>query len=225
MKALLVFLLAMVVTCGRTSHAEETTPQQKARLKEIQEEAKAYAERVGHVISEKQMRENAKKENPSPDFRRIYLKLPLDDVRFHWKFQEKAILLAGNLTLTIKRGETTETLVIFHDGAVSDEWEILPCCEPGPDEMYFGFTSKQNILVSEKDRVELKLSTKGDVKGIGPDKTGILKQGDYASFTQFKIYHLEKTTGEKDVWAFLNNDGWNINWKMEVTSQLGWMGK
>jgi hypothetical protein len=216
-----MFLAIALPYCG-TSRAEEHTVLQSARLVDIQKQVSAYAADERYVINERELLENSKKTDAKSYDRRIYLKLPLYGNRFHWKFQEKSKLISGNLTLTIKRGNEIKTLVIFNDGAISDDWEVLNCCDQGPNEMYFGFATKKTYSVSETDAVELRLLVNSDIKGIGPEITGNLKRGDYVTFTQFKIYHLEQSTKEKDVWAFLNDDAWNIQWKLDITSHHGW---
>lgn len=193
-----------------------------ARLIEIKAEAAKFAGRPEHEISVRAEKENAKKSDPASYERPIYLKLPLFGVRFHWRFEQKAKLLKGKLELTIFHGPEPQTLVIFENGAFSPDWEIMDSKEKEPDEMYFGFHSKLSYAVSEMDRVEIHLTVPGDVTGTGPDSTGILKQGEYVSFTQFTLYHLPDAKRDND-YAFLNNDGWNVLWKMEITSEQGWM--
>jgi hypothetical protein len=235
----LVFSILFACICSDLWAAEQSRHQQLAqalakeadlarqqsdverRLAVIKAEAARYAASPRHVVNEESLRKNAEKSDAPPESRRIYLKLPLHGVAYHWKFQEKAALLRGALVLTISDHGTSESFTIFQDGALSDEWEIMDCCHPGADEMYFGFVSKKAIPVSESNHIALKLSVDQDIRGIGADLTGTLRQGEYTSFTQFTIYHLKQVDDQPPM-AFLNNDGWNVSWVLEEVSNHGW---
>ncbi len=114
---------------------------------------------------------------------------------------------------------------LFKDGILSDDWEPMSDTEYKGNEIYFGFVSKNKYLVSETDKVDLILTLNEDIKGKGADITGILKAGIYQSSSQFTLFHLEDFLGEEDAYAFLNNDGWNVRWRLDVTSHQGWMKK
>ncbi|WP_396216612.1 hypothetical protein, partial [Gemmatimonas sp.] len=60
---------------------------------------------------------------PTTAERTLYFKLPLEGVRFHWEFLEPSAFLAGELTLRIINTNRDDTLVIFHDGKISDGWQ------------------------------------------------------------------------------------------------------
>lgn len=89
--------------------------------------------------------------------------------------------------------------------------------------MYFCFTSKKPYKVSESYKAFIDLKVPEDVMGIGADMKGILKAGTYKSESNFVLYHLEKQTGRKDVYAFLNNEDWKTLWELEKTADEGWM--
>jgi hypothetical protein len=211
--------------------AESATEQELARatrqryqleLARIRKEVSDYAGRERHVISEDNILKNAAKTDAKLYPRRLYLKLPLEGVAYHWVFVSKPDLLKGSLTVKLTDKSAAKESVIFKDGALSPDWEMMPCAS-SPDEMYYGFRSTRTFDVSEMARADLELIATSDLAGIGPDSRGILRKGSYTSFSQCKLYHLEQSTGEKDEYAFLNNDGWNVLWKIDVTSNKGWM--
>ena len=114
---------------------------------------------------------------------------------------------------------------IFAKGLFSRNWEVLNCGSHDDPEnnMYFCFTSKKPYKVSESYKAFIDLKVPEDVMGIGADMKGILKAGTYKSESNFVLYHLEKQTGRKDVYAFLNNEDWKTLWELEKTADEGWM--
>lgn len=178
-----------------------------------------------HVKNTKESIDFSEKTDTKVYMRHIYMKLPLLQPRFHWVFTEKKKFLAGSLTLTIESGIDKREVPIFGKGVISRNWEILKCGSQDDPEnsMYFCFVSKKPYKVSGTNKVFLSLKVKDDIKGIGADLKGILKAGDYKSEGQFLLYHLAEHTGKKDIYAFLNNSDWNILWKLEKTSDKGWM--
>ncbi len=155
-------------------------------------------------------------ERSSKEFaRRIYIKLPLLQPRFHWVFLEKKSFLSGSLVLTISAKGKQTRMTIFEDGALSDEWEIMDADKHSGDRLYFGFESKERVTVSEADQVHLHLTVKEDIRGQGEGAAGVLRSGSYESTSQFTLYHLESFSGKKDVYAFLNNDAWRVRWRLE----------
>ena len=112
-----------------------------------------------------------------PVARRIYLKLPLQHVRFHWRFMSREDLLSGKLVLRIKRGDLTNEIVIFENGAFAPGWEALEA--GGPSQFYFGFRSTTTFLTAPDDDLEVELLVLKDLAGIGPLQTGVLAAGTY----------------------------------------------
>ncbi|MCF6176569.1 MAG: hypothetical protein L3J71_12480 [Victivallaceae bacterium] len=151
------------------------------------------------------------------------MKMPLLQPSFHWIFKERKKFLKGELILIITSNGIEKKITIFKNGKINKEWQELGChSNHKKNQIYFGFESRNEYLVSETDKVDLILKLDNDIKGIGADSTGILTSGVYKSSTQFTLYHLEKSTREKDVYAFLNNDDWNMRWKLNITSKKGW---
>ncbi len=115
-----------------------------------------------------------------PVARHIHLKLPLAGIRFHWCFMNRDELLSGKLTLEIKRGDTTNEIVIFEGGAITPGWETSisgsPCRE---ESFYFLFFSTTRYLTAPGDEIEAELVLQEDVEGIGAFQTGILEAGTY----------------------------------------------
>ena len=121
-----------------------------------------------------------------PVARRIYLKLPLQDVRFHWRFMSREDLLSGKLVLRVRRGDLTNEIVIFENGAIAPGWEAIPVDLPG--EIYFGFRSTTTFLTAPDDELEMELLVLKDLAGIGFLQTGILAAGTYrAKGTYFNL--------------------------------------
>ena len=174
-----------------------------------------------HIKNDKLPREATDKNKYS---RHIYMKLPLYQPEYHWVFNSKKKFFAGKLTLIIETQEGKTEIPIFANGLLSRNWGKL-CdgkCEKGED-FYFGFTSKKKYMVSETDKVQLKLEVKEDLQGTGAFMQGTLKAGTYTSKSRFRIFHLEQQTGKKDQYAFLGKDDWEVFWKLKKTSDEGWM--
>jgi len=177
-----------------------------------------------HVKNTTAIKENLTKKDTKKYNRRIYLKLPLLQPRFHWQFSEKDKFLEGNLILIIKSQNKRTEIPIFGKGIISKDWEEMTCSHGNTqNNCYFGFISKITFPVSETDEVFLTLKVNNDISGIGSTMKGLLKAGMYKTFSQFKMFHLEESTGEKDLYAFLNNSDWSILWKLEKTADKGWM--
>ena len=115
-----------------------------------------------------------------PVARHIYLKIPLAGVRFHWCFMNRDELLSGKLTLEVRRGDTTNEIVIFEGGAITPGWETpllgSPC---GEESFYFLFFSTTRYLTAPGDELEAELIVQEDLEGIGAYQTGILEAGTY----------------------------------------------
>lgn len=121
-----------------------------------------------------------------PVARHIYLKLPLQHVRFHWRFMSREDLLSGKLVLRVRRGDLTNEIVIFENGAFAPGWEATGASEPG--KIYFGFRSTTTFLTAPDDELEMELLVLKDLAGIGVLQTGILAAGTYrAKGTYFNL--------------------------------------
>ena len=114
-----------------------------------------------------------------PVARPIYLKLPLAGVRFHWCFVNRDELFSGKLTLEIRRGGTTNEIVIFEDGAITPGWDASLSDSPCAEEFYFLFLSTTRYLTAPGDELELELVVQQDLEGIGAFQAGILEAGTY----------------------------------------------
>lgn len=201
-----IFILLFLICIGNSLFAEEQNLKSR------------------NVKDQKAIDENSKKADQQKYNRRIYLKLPFLQPEFHWIFTERDKFLKGQLILIISSNEVENKIILFKDGKINKEWQELGCqSNHKNNQIYFGFQSKNEYSVSEIDKVELILKLDNDIKGKGADSTGVLKSGEYESSSQFTLYHLEKSSGEKDVYAFLNNDDWNVRWKLDITANKGWL--
>ena len=50
--------------------------------------------------------------------RTLYFKLPIEGVRFHWRFLDPDAFLSGELTLRIINKGRDQTIVVFRDGKI-----------------------------------------------------------------------------------------------------------
>lgn len=114
-----------------------------------------------------------------PVARPLYLKLPLAGVRFHWCFVNRDEVLSGKLTLEVRRGETTNEIVIFEGGAITPGWDASLSGSPCAGEFYFLFVSTTRYLTAPGDELELELIVPQDLEGIGAYQAGILEAGTY----------------------------------------------
>ena len=133
-----------------------------------------------------------------PVARSISLKLPLGGVRFHWCFMNRDKLLSGKLTLQVKRGDTTNEIVIFEGGEITPGWETasdVPC----PEGFYFMFVSTTQYLTAPGDELEVELIALEDLEGIGAYQTGILPAGTYR--TAGTYYDLRDGPDRPEPWT------------------------
>ena len=114
-----------------------------------------------------------------PVARHISLKIPLAGIQFHWCFMNRDELLSGKLTLEIRRGDTTNEIVIFEGGAITPGWETPLSGSPCGEDFYFWFFSTTRYLTAPGDELKVELIVQEDLEGIGAYQTGILEAGTY----------------------------------------------
>jgi hypothetical protein len=161
-----------------------------------------------------------------PIKRTISLKLPIEDVQFHWEFLDRAELLAGKLLLRITRDKSVEEIVVFQDGEFSEGWGPMlkqSLGKTGADPIYFMFKSSNTYLTAPNDKVEILLVAKQDLKGIGALLSGHLPAGSYKS-TASSSWLTDKSqagipAGFKQNAAF---ESWSKQWPLVVTKKQGW---
>ncbi len=194
------------------------------------------------------MPENIQTKIKEPRERTISLKLPLLQPTFHWTFISREDFLSGKLLLRIIRDGQASEIIIFEKGQFTDGWEAMPL-SPAPDkgEIYFGFISTRRYLTAPGDKLELELTVKKDLPGIGAMQSGILPAGKY---TSKGIYSglideydmtlwakelakegkmpaeeqqalLDKLRAMYEYKAFL--ESWTDQWPLKITSQKGWL--
>jgi hypothetical protein len=157
--------------------------------------------------------------------RRLYLKLPLEQPRFHWRFADPGTFLAGELTLRLHRKglEPVET-VIFRDGTVGRGWR--PMSETDERGFYFGFVSTERWRTGPGGhRVELELVLPADAPGIGAFRAGTLPAGRYTAVGHFDGFSggwLDEVLWDEDEpTAFVE---WEESWPLVITADEGWHG-
>ena len=160
-----------------------------------------------------------KEPDPTRYDRKIYLKLPLEGPKYHWRFTDKNKCLESTLTLIIKSPERVEQSVIFSEGTLSSDWEYMSCSE-SQTQMYFGFKSLKNFNIAATDTITIDFKINDDLKGIGSEMKATLKAGHYKSSGKCKIYNIKD---KENFYCYITKDNWEKLWPMEKTSDKGWM--
>ena len=93
--------------------------------------------------------------------RLLYFKLPIQNVRYHWRFTDTDAFLAGELTLRIINTDRDETHVVFRDGQIQEGWEAISPARPG-DGYYFGFQSTKPFRTKGNDSLQHSMKAIGD---------------------------------------------------------------
>jgi RNA polymerase sigma factor (sigma-70 family) len=173
-----------------------------------------------------------------PCARRLSLKLPLLQPKFHWTFMSRADFLAGKLVVRIRRGQQTTEIVVFENGTISQGWEAI-AVPPPPEagEIYFGFISSQPYLTAPGDELEIELHVLKDLLGIGALQTGVLPAGTYKAHGTYSLLTdeykvpdalkslpsetIEKLREMARFRAFL--ESWEPRWPLQITSEEGWL--
>jgi len=178
-----------------------------------------------------------------PVARKIALKLPIQQDDFHWTFMKKDELLAGKLVLTIERGEKKQAITIFENGKITDGWFEMPFPSANmenvtvkPGEIYFLFQSSKMYDTAPNDKLELTLTVKTDLAGVGPCCAGVLPKGEYKTTGTYSYLadeypvdpalNLPKETLDK-LREMMNNkalcENWQVQWDITLTSEQGWL--
>ncbi|MHC4714282.1 MAG: hypothetical protein ACYTAN_13600 [Planctomycetota bacterium] len=184
-----------------------------------------------------------------PVARKLRFKLPLEQPTFHWEFMSREAFLAGKLVLRITRAEKTDEIVVFNNGKFSEGWAAMEVgdVERERGEIYFGFESKTKHPTAPGDKLEIELTVKTDLDGIGALHTGILPAGKYVSagshsmlvdvfdttvmadamrgetgeLTDEQVASLQKMHEMYDYTAFL--ESWDTQWPLTITGGKGWL--
>jgi hypothetical protein len=163
-----------------------------------------------------------------PAERRLYLKLPIEGVTYHWEFTDAAALLAGQLTLRILNGARDTTIVIFADGQLQDGWRFIG--KPRDNgRAYFGFSTDRRVRTSHRDSLILTLTAATDLAGQGSYHEGILRAGTYhvsGSYSSLYGRRLQPFDALA-LWggapiAFM--ECWDATWPLDSIVYEGWKG-
>jgi hypothetical protein len=173
-----------------------------------------------------------------PRMRRIALKLPLQQPRFHWTFMSQTDYLAGKLILHIRQGDNSTAITVFDQGRVSEGWQPMEFpVNPKAGEIYFGFTSTQKYLTAPDDQLEIELHAVKDLGGIGALQTGMLPvgvykaQGSYSMITdEFQVHEMFKAMPNEVIEKMRENteyrvhcETWQTKWPLNITGEQGWL--
>lgn len=160
--------------------------------------------------------------SPATSARHLYLKLPLEQPRFHWRFESSAEFLSGKLTLRMIRDDSVTELIIFDDGVISEGWQTIG--EDRGGTIYFGFRSTDTYVTAPSDSLEIELEVLQDLEGEGQLYTGILPAGSYSSAGSYSGLNNRPWMKNEDYvpWAFMQC--WRELWPLVITSNDGWLG-
>lgn len=157
--------------------------------------------------------------------RSLYLKLPLDEPRFHWKFWDQDALLAGSLEIAIHGDQGRDTvLTVFSEGSMAPGWEPIETSR-GEGEIYFGFIGDVQVWTDPEDSIVVRMSVVGDLDGIGRYHRGVLRRGEYEAVASYSVL-----TGHPRIGVFEQEDPrayigcWRAEWSLDVTADEGWRG-
>ena len=156
--------------------------------------------------------------------RGIYMKLPLQQPRFHWYFSDEPALLSGSLEIAIHGASGRDTtLTVFSDGQMAQGWSPISRDHRG---IYFGFVGGEKIWTDPSDSVVVTLVVTEDLEGIGAYQRGILPEGRYRAVASYDLL-----TGHPD-FGLVRRDGepmasvgcWRSKWQLDVIEERGWRG-
>ncbi|TVP78233.1 MAG: hypothetical protein EA352_02310 [Gemmatimonadales bacterium] len=161
-----------------------------------------------------------------PGDRSLYMKLPLDDVRFHWKFFDKEAFLEGSLEVEIHGATGRDTvLTVFRDGEISPDWHPIDS-QRGEGEIYFGFIGEVEVWTHRRDSVVVRLHAARDLEGIGRYEEAVLPEGSYEASASYSIltghprFRLFSQPSEPRAYIGC----WRSKWEMELSGEPGWTG-
>lgn len=165
--------------------------------------------------------------SPTVD-RTLYVKLPLEGVRFHWRFSDADSFLAGELKLRIANQDRAEEIMIFSNGAIAEGWRMIGD-ENSDGSFYFGFQSDTRHATSASDSLVLSLTVPEPLTGRGPHREGVLPAGQWtATGTYSALYggtwnpaHALVLRGDEPI-GFLQC--WDAEWPLDITANSGWNG-
>jgi hypothetical protein len=160
--------------------------------------------------------------------RTLYFKLPVEGVRFHWRFLDPEAFLSGELTLRILNKGHDQTLVVFRDGKIHDGWEMIGDARPDGS-FYFGFATTHRVRTKADDLLVITLKATNDLLGRGPYSEGILAAGVWQmTGTYSSLYggrwnpvDLVVLHGDPPI-AFMQC--WKGVWPITITRAEGWKG-
>lgn len=161
--------------------------------------------------------------------RSLYFKLPLEGVRFHWRFLDRAALLDGELTLRIvnARHHRDQTFVVFRDGAITDGWHMIGGAADSA--FYFGLSSSFRVPTARDDSLIITLVARHDLEGEGPFTTGTLHAGTWQATGTYSDLSGNPLNPAQLFTSALRTpiasmECWSVAWPLTTTSDRGWYG-
>lgn len=160
--------------------------------------------------------------------RTLYFKLPIEGVRFHWRFLDPDAFLSGELTLRIINKGRDQTIVVFRDGKIQDGWEMIGDESPSKA-FYFGFSTTNRYRTAADDSLIVTLKAPKDLLGQGPFSEGVLAagvwqmSGSYSSIYGGRWNPIDFFVlfGDPPI-AFM--ECWAGVWPITITKTEGWKG-
>jgi hypothetical protein len=156
--------------------------------------------------------------------RGFYMKLPLEQPRFHWYFQDESAFLAGSLKIEIHRDSRRDTtLTVFEAGHFAPGWAPINRDQRG---IYFGFVGGESIWTEPADSLVVTLEVTHDLQGIGAYRKGVLSAGRYQAVASYGRLTGHPDFGllgrHREPTAFVSC--WRSQWPLQVTEDRGWQG-
>lgn len=160
--------------------------------------------------------------------RTLYFKLPIEGVRYHWRFLDADAFLSGELTLRILNKDRDQTIVVFRDGKIHDGWEVVDDTRPN-DGFYFGLATTNQFPTKADDSLVITLKVPRDLHGKGPYTEGVLAAGVWQMTGTYSSMYGRRWN-PLDIFA-LGGDPpvaymqcWKDVWPITITKLEGWKG-
>jgi hypothetical protein len=162
-----------------------------------------------------------------PGERGLYMKLPLDLPRFHWRFASEQALMAGSLEVEIVgRDGRDSVLTVFRNGEMGKGWRVIET-DRGEGETYFGFIYNGRVPTHHQDSVIVRFEAVEDLYGMGRWYTAVLPAGTYEAVSSYGILTGHPAVAglpgrRTEPRAYISC--WRSKWNLQVVERRGWMG-
>lgn len=164
--------------------------------------------------------------------RMLYFKLPIEDIKYHWKFLNREQFLMGKLLLEFTTEGSKQKEIIFSNGKLNANWKVIGDSDFDSDAedktnnvIYFGFVSHSKYWFNKSDSAKITLINNKPLSGWGYDFKGDLKAGKHVSkakeITQYEDDIHETTEELEHAKAFINHKNWQTSWPLNNRTPQG----